>query len=210
MAGIKEVLLTTLSQLSLIRTDDSEGNTDIVPYIRVWNNQLNYIKDGEMYLWPRPAIFLEIQNQSRYQTIGEAYRNSDLVFRMHLIGDWMNDQEGATFEQDLNIFDLRDKLLINLTYFRPAGCGAMTCVNEEADYSHDNLYHLVMDFVANFTDSRASRLDPGRDYYIDGPVPVDLEIKVDVFTNIPTRGGLITEFGAPITDEDGNQIITEN
>ena len=194
MAGIKQPLQDILAQLAAIQVtnmDNQVGNL----YSRVWNNQLQYMDDGSGDVFPRPAAFVEVVSPAQYEAIGLGFRSADLGFRIHLIHDFYN-QDG-TMEQDLGIFDLRDMILANhnnpvnpgLSLFCPTACGAMVCVSETQDYSHKNIYHYILDFVCNFTDSKGSGYDTNAGQFDDTPnANMDTEITATIgesAANIP-------------------------
>jgi hypothetical protein len=174
MAGIKQPILDVLTKLRELAVINGDGQS-VSPYVRIWNNQLSKDREGEVYSFPKPSIFVEVVNDAAYEVMGQGFRNSDLAFRLHLIHEFYDAQDG-TFEQDLPVFDLRDKIIALMTYFTPTACGPLTAVLEAQDYDHDNLYHYVIDCVCNFTDSKGSRLDPDSPYYTESVPPTSLEL----------------------------------
>ncbi len=177
MAGIKAPILDILTKLSAISVPNAESTTALL-YARIWNNQLKDIKTGGIPVFPRPAAFVEIINPATYEIIGLGFRSADLGIRIHLIHDFTNGE--GTFEQDLPVFDLRDKIISNgigLSGLCPTACGPLNCIREEQEYDHDNIYHYIMDFVTNFTDSKGSAYDPDAGKYIDTANP-DLDADV--------------------------------
>lgn len=177
MAGIRNVMESILTQLATMQVTNND-NTLTTPYIRVWNNQLKLDEDGQIESFPKPAFFLEVTSPVNYEILGQGYRSADIHSRIHIIHEYYNDENGVTFEQDLQVFDLRDQLIILLTYFTPSGCGPMVSISEEQDMDHKNLYHLIVDFICNFTDSKGSRLDILRNYYTASTPPTALEVDV--------------------------------
>ena len=185
MAGIKNVIQDVLAKLATIQVTNNDSSL-ATPHIRVWNNQLKYDEAGQIESFPKPAFFVEIITPLTFEIIGQGYRSSDVGIRIHIIHEYYNDAGGVTYEQDLPVFDLRDQIIILLTYFNPSGCGPMVSVSEEQDTNHTNLYHYIVDFVCNFTDSKGSRLDVGRDVYVASTPPLDLEVDVT-----PENGGAL-------------------
>ena len=195
MAGIVQPIQDILTKLSAITVTNGDNN-QVPLFVRIWNRQLDYMKDGSGYVFARPAAFVEVINNATYQTIGQGFRSADLGFRIHLIHDFYNDE--GNMEQDLLIFDLRDRILSNsnnpsnagLSFFVPTDCSPLNCVSEEQDYSHDNIYHYILDFVCNFTDSKASAFDTGAGQYDDTANPnMDAQtntIKGSIGTYTPT------------------------
>lgn len=186
MAGIKDAMKDVLALLKTIPITNGD-HTATTPYVRVWNNQLMRLlanQGAQVEAFPMPAYFLEIMNGPRYEIIGQGYRDADLVFRIHILHEYYNanadvDSAGTEMEQDLLVFGLRDQLIATLTYFTPAGCGPLTCIVEEQDFDHADVYHYVCDFICNFTDAKGSRLDIGRTYYVQSPSPLTGEVDVD-------------------------------
>lgn len=180
MSGIKPVLTDILAKLATIQVVNQDGQT-VSLYSHVWNNQLAYAEDGKGYSWPRPAAFVEIVSPASFEVIGLGFRSADLGIRIHLIHDFFDAQDG-TYEQDLTIFDLRDKVVsasIGLSQYFPTACGPLNCISESQDYDHGNLYHYILDFITNFTDSKGSSYDPQDGRFVEEITP-DLDLQVDL------------------------------
>lgn len=170
-----------MTKLSEIIVPNGEGGTQTM-YVRVWNNHLATEKAGQSYDWPKPAAFVEFITPVDFNQLGGGFRSADLGVRVHLIHEYYN-QDG-TFEQDLEVFDYRDKILAKLSLYEPTACGPLTGVSEQQDYDHDNLYHYIIDFACNFTDSKGSPYDPGAGKFIDKDPPTGIEIIANLETNI--------------------------
>lgn len=177
MAGIKAPLQDILTRLATLDVTSRDGITAKL-YARVWNNQVNSERRGELYDFPKPAGFVEIINQVQFQEIGGNFRAADLGINIHLVHEYYN--ADGTFEQDLEIFDLRDQVIALLSQYQPTGCGLMVCVNESQDTDHDNVYHYIIGFVTHFIDSKASPYDPTRNNYLEKEPPTDLQLDVEV------------------------------
>jgi len=175
MAGIKAPLQDVLALLASMPITNDDGSAT-TPYVRVWNDQLKLDENGEMESFPKPAYFVEPMSPMIFEVIGQGYRSCDVNWRIHIVHEYYNDADGVTYEQDLKVFDLRDQVLALLTYFTPTACGPMTCVSEHQDTNHKNLYHFELDFPCNFTDSKGSRLDELRNYFITKQPPTDADI----------------------------------
>jgi hypothetical protein len=186
MAGIKDAILDILTKLATLQVVNQD-NQPAALYVRIWNNQVTYEDQGKMYDFPKPAGFVEVVSPATYQVIGQEYRNADISFRVHLIHEFYN--ADGTFEQDLIIFALRDQVIALLTGFAPAGCGPLNCMVEEQDYVHTNIYHYILDFVCNFTDSKGSPMDAARSVYIPAIPPLTLEVD----EAIGRGGGQVTQ-----------------
>lgn len=179
MARIKDAIKDVLGRLSGIKVINQDGS-EADMYARIYNGQIDAEGSGKLgYNYPKPATFLEVMNDQMYDSIGLGFQAADLVFRIHLVHEYYN--EDGTFEQDLEIYDLRDKVVSLLSFFKPAGCGVLERRAEQQDYAHNNIYHYVIDFACNFIDSTASKYDSDHpDAYIYSNPPTDLEINVDI------------------------------
>jgi hypothetical protein len=193
MSGLKQPILDILTKLTSIQVVNL--NRDATPlYARIWNNQLQHMTDGSGYTFHRPACFVEIINSVSFEMMGEGFRNADLGIRLHLIHDFYN-QDG-TFEQDLEIFDLRDLILSSLKFFIPTACGPLQCVREEQEYDHANTYHYILDFICNFVDSKSSKQDDQNPTEFESIPNPDIDIIVSAGTP-PTPTPEVQEFIIP-------------
>lgn len=179
MASIRNVM-EDVGAILAAQTVVNKDNTETTPYVRVWNNQLKYDENGKMEVFPKPAYFIEIVTPLRYEVIGQGYRSADVGIRIHIVDEYMNDPDNGTFAQDLDVIDLKNNVVIVLTYFNPSGCGPLTSISEDQDTDHNNLYHFIVDFECNFTDSKGSRLDDGRNYFRQTTSPTELQVNPDV------------------------------
>lgn len=205
MAGIVDLMKDVLAQLAALPIVNND-NRATTPYVRVWNDQLKYDEDGNQESYPKPAYFLEIVNPVNYEVIGEGYRSADVLCRIHIVHEYYNSP--STYAQDLVVFALRDQLVATLTYFKPAGCGPLTSISEQQDTSHNNLYHLLIDFVCNFTDAKGSKSDDGRNVYIEKTTQTNLQVDISQqqFGLGVAIGG---QDGDEIDNEDGQQVNTD-
>jgi hypothetical protein len=183
MSGLRTPLEDILKVLSAIKVVNADNQNTLL-YARLWNNQLRMIENGKSYEWPRPAAFVEVITPVHYEILGLGLRMADLGIKIHLIHDFYNQDD--TFDQDLVIFDLRDKILASninpanpgLSGYCLTSCGPLNCINETQDSDHDNLVHYILDFVCNFIDSKASPFDDNAGNYDDTADP-NLDVEVD-------------------------------
>jgi len=187
MSGIKAPILDLLTKLSGVSVTNADNQT-VNLFARIWNNQLIDIRDAKGYEWPRPAAFVEVVSPASFEVIGLGFRSADLGIKIHLVHDYFN--MDGTMEQDLVIFDLRDRVIADLSQYCPTACGPLNCIHEEQDFDHDNLYHYTLEFVCNFIDSKGSAYDPDANNYDETANPaLDMQ---------PKPGGV------PVQTEDTN------
>lgn len=189
MAGIKTPLTDLLTRLRTLTVVNGDGNS-VSPHVRIWNNQIAYLKDGKLSSFPMPAFFVEVVNNPTYEILGQGFRSADLSFKIHIAHEFYDAGDG-TFEQDLPVFGLRDLLIANLTGHNLTACGPLNSVSETQDFEYEKVYHFIVDFVCNFTDSIGSKYDPNHpEAYIDSIPPTELEID----TTIEKGSGLTRKF----------------
>lgn len=175
MAGIKQPIMDVVKQLATLQVVNGDSNT-VQLYTDIWNNQPEYEEGGHYIDYPKPAAFVEVINKAEYKEIGIGFRSCDIGFRIHLVNEFLNGE--GSFERNLAIFDLRDQVIALLSFFQPTACGPMVSTGEEQDYKHKNIYHFILDFITNFTDSRGSQYDPDAGKYIYTTPPIGLEVDI--------------------------------
>lgn len=169
MAGIKQPIIDILARIATMQVTNKTGQTmNLRP--RIWNNQLAAEKDAQYVDYLKPAVFLEVINNVIYDELGYGMQSADVGWRIHIIDEFYDAQD-STYEQDLGIFDLRDQMVALLSLYEPTACGPLVRTAEEQDYDHDNLYHYIIDFICNFTDSKGSPYDPSSGRYISSTPP---------------------------------------
>jgi hypothetical protein len=185
MPGIKPVIQDILARLSSLTGDNG---VTLLPTVRVWNNQLDDERKGRYVDFAKPAAFLEMVNTVQYAQLGAGMQDADIGINIHLVHEWYDAQDG-TFEDDLQVFDIRDSIVTALSYFIPAGCNEMIRVGETVDSDHDNLYHFIIHFATNLADTTVYN-SRQLQYTVKQP-PTDLQLDAYiadrlVYTNVYT------------------------
>jgi hypothetical protein len=206
MPGIKPAIQDVLTRLNDII--DSNGIT-LLPTVRIWNNQLAYERKGEYPDFAKPAAFVEVINNVDYHQLGGGMQIADIGFNIHLVHEWYDAQDG-TFEDDLVVFDLRDNIVTALSYFMPTGCNEMIRTSETVDNDHDNLYHLIIQFVTNLVDSTVYNYRQSQ--YTAKQPPTDLEIDAYianslVYSNVYTVAQPTQTLSTSITNTTAGQTV---
>lgn len=116
--------------------------------VTIWNNQFNYIDSGEIYSFPMPCAFLEI-NENGYEQLGNGYQATDLILKIHIGQDFYN---GSNIDENLTIFVLRDLIVKKLSLFKPTTAGALVKISEKQDFEHSNVYHYEIEFRTHYID----------------------------------------------------------
>jgi hypothetical protein len=130
-----------------------------IPFVRIWNNQFQQLEDGETYAFPFPNVFFEIESPAAYNPLALNYSIADIKIRVH-IGHEEYDAGNGLYEQNTNVFLLRNQIISILNNFQPSGCSSMMKVGEIQDYEHKNIYHYIVEFLCSFVDTAAVDMNP--------------------------------------------------
>lgn len=137
----------------------------------VFNSQIQRQLEGEAIPSDYPQAFVQ-PILGKPTKLGQVWLYENAVFRVHLADWFLDDQEGG-LDQNYEVFAWRDLVRANLEVFFPQYCSAMTEVNEDEDFNHGGVYHMVIDFKCAFTDLKGGILDPDQTKVIEvDPVPV--------------------------------------
>lgn len=145
--------------------------------VRVWNNQIRFLRERKEEAIPFPCAFVEIQAPQEYTQLGMGFHEAPIVFSIHLVHEFYDAMDG-TLEQDLAIFALRDQCIRYLTGYQPTACSVLFMISESQQFDHDNLYEYVIQFKCSFIDSKGSPLDVGRPEYISSTPPTLEQVTV--------------------------------
>lgn len=165
MAGIKAPILDIKNLLV---------NSGLFQYVAIWNNQIKYENAGQTYDFPKPAAFIEVIPAPVWGELALGLKAADLGFKIHIAHEQLDSGTG-TFEENLEVFELRDATLIALCLQKPTGCGPLVQVGEHLDTDHTQIYHYMIDFVCHFVDTMGSKIEPKNpDHLIESgsPLPV--------------------------------------
>ncbi|CAB4218897.1 hypothetical protein UFOVP1596_50 [uncultured Caudovirales phage] len=163
MRALIQAILTQLATLADLK------------YIRVWNNQLYLVEEGKIEAFPFPAVFVEFENQQQIEQLGGGDQLYEIRMAVHIVHEQLDAGNGR-MEENLDVFDLVDKVFQNLQMFKPSGAGNFVRYAQEADYDHDNLYHFIQYYRFNYIDPLMSQPVGG----IDTDAPLGLEQKVSI------------------------------
>ena len=157
----------TLSQLytdvrTRLLSQVDGGGHPYIKFCQVWNNQMGGrdADQKDMYAFPLPAVFLEINSPDSIEQLGNGAQLQVLTLRVHIFHEFYNntDTTNGMMEQDLAIFALRDVVYGALQKYEPSGAVAMVRIAEMQDYDHDNVYHFIQEYQTNYIDN--SRVEP--------------------------------------------------
>jgi hypothetical protein len=146
-----------------------------VKYSAMYNNQFESINQQDpnnYFAFPLPAVFVEFDNNNAPNYIGNGVQIYEpLVVRFH-IGMEQLDSGTGTFDENLDIFDLKNKIYLAFQNWHTEGSGTFNRTSEVQDYNHNNLYIWQMEFTTSYIDQFA--IEP-RGGIVKDP-PTDLEL----------------------------------
>lgn len=176
MAGIKEPIVDILNALKTIPDFTT---------VRLWNNQTHHLKEQNFVL---PAAFVEVSSPEQLLSIGGGFSAGDVHFKIHVVHEFLDAQDGS-MDQDLTIFDLKEKVVAVLSQLKPTACGLMQRVSESQSHDHDNVNFYIIEYITHFIDSKASTYDPYPGKYMDFTLPQPPDIEIDI-TEVPSIDGI--------------------
>jgi len=147
--ALQAQLLTALSSLG-------------VNYIRMWNNQLERLLNGEISDFAlmnesgdTPAILIEFVGPSTIETLGngdQLYNPFDI--KIHILHQFYNASDG-TQDQDLKVLDIAQGVYdaFNGWMSGTVAFGQFIRISEEWDYDHPDVYHFIQTYRTTFVDS---------------------------------------------------------
>lgn len=118
----------------------------------VWNNQFQYMEEGNTYVFPMPCAFVEIISDNNQDVAGK-YQGSDIQINIHIGHEFYN---GTQMEQNLSIFDFRDLIVKSFCNFKAGKTGVFIKTSEQQDFEHTNVYHYIVSFKTHFMDDTAA------------------------------------------------------
>lgn len=195
ITGTRQWLDNGISVQFLAVTGHTAGNSwtltieaaQTVKFCQVWNNQTTFEAEGQMYDYPKPAVFIEFANLEDIQQLGNGNQiYNDILVRLHIVQEFYNATDGLGIEeQNLTIFDLTQAIFKGLNRFEPTGAAAMVRTAEGHKSDHNNIYEFIQDYKTNLIDLSLDApvgfvLKPGPTGYVDEifvsyPATPDLE-----------------------------------
>lgn len=151
-------------------------------YCHKWNNQLALIlQEGgaKSQMFPFPASFIAFKT-SEIQQLGEGRQLFYVDFDVHIL-DWQIDSGDGNFEQNLTVFDLKDKVFQTIQKFQPGltdatvPVGACIRISEQEDNDHNGLYHFIQSYRTTWVEQLMAEPVNGID---SNPTPMSFELDI--------------------------------
>ena len=137
-----DLTLEILTQLRLIPE---------LQLVTIWNNQFDYLEDGKSYSFPLPCAFVEIISDN-FGQLGDRYQGVDIEVNIHIGQEFYN---GNNMDENFSIYQLRDKVVKNLSLYKASKTGHFMKEREQQDYDHNNVYHYIISYKVHWIDDTA-------------------------------------------------------
>lgn len=182
MAGIKQPIQDLLTLLKSMDVTNGDGNT-VKLYTRLWNNQLQRMREQQIEAFPLPAAFVEFVSYTEFENVGVKVIAGKVKFKIHILHEFLDAQDG-TMGQDLVIFDLKDQINRRLYDAVLTGCSTLVRIGESSANDFDNVHEYVLEYQVHFMDSVNSPYDSGNGKYIQTTPPTQLQLTVTKVTSL--------------------------
>ena len=173
---MKQYLLDLLTQLATINSlaDDLVYGK----YVRIWNNQYQWVLDGKMEMFPYPAAFVEVIPADIQQLGDGSQMYRDMTVNIHIL-HWEMDAADNTMEQNLSVYNIAADAYLLMQEFVPTGASYAVSnlrrVSETPQYDHPGLYHFIQTYRVNLIDNTMQGPIGGID---SDPIPMPVEIDI--------------------------------
>lgn len=153
-------------------------------YVRIWNNQLDLVMNGNMEMFNMPAIFTGFSTATINNLMGgDGVQMYDpLILEIHILywqmnagGDTFTD---GTFEQNLEVFDFKNRVYATLQAFKTSKGSPLNRTSEELDYSHAGVYHFIQRYATTWVDDNLQVFEYGGD--LESTPPLELEAPTSI------------------------------
>lgn len=148
-------------------------------YVRMFNDQFNLDDSGRLDGITWPSAFVEIVSPNDANPLLGGFSSGVLTWRIH-IGAVQYDDGLGNFDENLEIFDLKSKVVKALTGFKPDGSGHFMKTGEAQDYGHKATYHYIVDFTAEFIDADGK---PTNTIQFGPPIELVINVEIPDFNN---------------------------
>jgi hypothetical protein len=142
---MKQFILDIRAKLNSITIVTADGITSNL-FAILWNNQIQYLKEGNTLSLPNICAFIEVIVDSSNAIGGRSFNvECDLSINIHLLHTHYSTE--SMHDENLLVYDLR-KMVMDALYDFKANSMVATFdkVGETMDYDHDNLYHYVLNY----------------------------------------------------------------
>lgn len=142
-----------MKQLRIDISARIKSQCESVKYVNTWNNQVELLRadsDNKSIAFRCPAVFVEIMPNS-ISVLGNGNQLYDpLDVRLHIVH---RQDKSINMDENLDVEDVRQEVYAAIHKWFCSQTSGFFRINEERDYDHNNVYHLMMDFRTAYVDN---------------------------------------------------------
>ena len=142
---MKQFILDIRAKLNSITIVTLDGITSNL-FAILWNNQIEYLKQGQTLALPNICAFIEIIVDGSNSIGGRSFNlENDLTVNIHLLHTHYSTE--SMQDENLLVYDLR-KIVMDALYDFKANSMVATFdkVGETMDFDHNNIYHYILSY----------------------------------------------------------------
>lgn len=162
--------MSSLKDLHIELKSELEEITNF-KFFNTWNNQYGELEEARSYAFALPACFIEIIDPVDWLQLGGGFQQADVDIVFHIIHEKLDDQSGG-FEENFDVYDLRNLVVAKFTGYKPATGSKMFKVTDRLDKNHSNVYHYIVGYRTGFIET----LTDDTNGLIDQEPPIELEV----------------------------------
>lgn len=155
MSGTSQIFLDIKNRLEDVNpyfsrpTQFSKTNK----FVYIWNDSVSRLREGKYAGLQPPYIFIELLPFETPQ-YGNGNQIYQLTIRIHIVHKFFNANDNVVnFDQDLEIYEIKDWVYSMLNMFQPTNCGVMMRLRETPPDNHDMLVEYIQEYGVLYTDS---------------------------------------------------------
>ena len=148
-----------------------------VKTVAIWNNQVDWILNGNSHLWRSTAVFIEVQAPASIMTLGDGvqlYDPFDVV--IHIVSWKLNATEGD-LDENLSVFDIENEVYKVLHKRKATKSGTFVRLTLSVDSNHFGLYHMTAVYRSTLVDDSWKLANEGEE--MNAPVSGEISLTKD-------------------------------
>lgn len=154
----KAIFLAIADALCPANPADPKADTskNIVPYVDLWNDQVNFLGGGSAF--ETPAVFVEFEEINWHQQNAGA-RRGDIAVRLHIVTRAVSahGSHDSRMAEVLAVFDLINDINAAMQGLRSEGFAGFQLTTSATNHNHAELVENVERLVTSVQDCSAMR-----------------------------------------------------
>lgn len=146
-----------------------------IKFIQMYNGQFEDLGGEQgalVYSFATPFALIEFEDDIQWHQLGNNIQIADPLNIIIHLGHNLLDAQDGTMEQNLDVYNLAQKLFKGLNKYEPDGASCFIRYGSTQDKQHDNMYHFQQKFVTTYIDQDAA--EPQNGITIQPPITLEL------------------------------------